>query len=60
MYRVYAGIMSESILWDTHTNKCGSCKLLGHCIVPYETYHLLNYIHYPLFLMWVYAYSVLK
>ena len=58
--RVYAGIMRQSILWDTHTNKCGSCRLLGHCIVSYWICHLLNCIHYPLFLMWVYAYFVLK
>ena len=29
-------------------------------IAPYEICHLLNYIHYLLFLMWVYAYFVSK
>ena len=48
---VYACIMRQSILWDIHTNKCGSCQLLGHCIVSYGICHLLNCIHYLPFLM---------
>ena len=42
--RVYAGVIRQSIilLWDTHTNKCGSCQLLGHHI---GICHLLTYIH---------------
>ena len=58
--RVYIGITRQSILWDIHTNKCGSCQLLGHSIVSYEICYLLNCIHSLLFLMWVYAYLVLK
>ena len=38
--RVYVGITRQSILWDIHTNKCGSCQLLGHCIVSYEICYL--------------------
>ena len=30
-----SGYYETSILWDTHTNKCGSCRLLDHCIVSY-------------------------
>ena len=45
-----ASIMSQPILWVIHTNKCGSIQLLGqYNIVPYEIYHLINCIHYPLY-----------
>ena len=33
--RVYVGITRQSILWDIHTNKCGSCQLLGHCLMRF-------------------------
>ena len=39
--------MRQPILWDMHGNKCGSCQLLGHCIVSYEIYYLLNCIVAP-------------
>ena len=44
-------IMSQPVLWVVHghTNKCRSVQLLGHRIVPYEIYHLINCVHYLLY-----------
>ena len=47
--KVDACIMSQYMLWVIHTNKCGSIQLLGQYSVPYEIYHPINCIHYPLY-----------
>ena len=52
--------MSQPVLWVIHTNKCGSVQLLGHHIVPYEIYHLINYVHYLLYFHVSHACFVLK
>ena len=58
--KVDAPIMSRPVLWVIHTNKCGSVQLLGQCIVPYETYHLINWIPTYCIFMLVHAYFALK
>ena len=59
-YKVDAPIMSWPVLWVIHINKCRSVQLLGQCIVPYDTYHLINCILTYCIFMFVHAYLYWK
>ena len=50
--------MRQPVLWDINTNTCVNNNFVDPCNVPYESFHLINYLTVPYYFDGILAYFV--